>query len=185
MTLRHTAGLISGALLLLASSAWAGSAHFGISADDGGRIRITTEAGQVAEITAEGKLFVQGKAVDVAPKDRALLAKYVETVKALVPRSEEIGAVGGALAGAIVQRVMTDLLNGEDGERIGTDAKSEVAGVMKRVGVVCDRLETIRGYQDRIAADVPAFRPFALLTSKDVAQCRKGLHDALSGLRAP
>jgi len=131
-----------------------------------------------AEISPAGDLLIAGQAVEVTPDQRALLLDYRGHVVDMVETGMAIGVKGADLgmqaAGEALKNVFTG--GAEDFEqRIEAEAALIEAEALK----LCDALPGLLDTQERLAASLPEFRPYATMEAKDVDECRDGVnHEA-------
>ena len=151
----------------------------------GDRVLIHHAGDPDAEISPGGGLRIGGRTVVVAERDRVLLERYDRRVHRIEDRAIDVGIDGAqlgitALAAAVVAVVTGNHQRVEDAVRPDAEALREKA--MR----ICKDVEELRSLQDQIAADVPAFRPYAAIEAHDLAECRAHEHmDATHGSRTP
>lgn len=69
-------------------------------------------------------------------------------------------------------------LFGASDQAIEHSMNERLAGVRAATEQLCDRLPRLMEAQQQLAADLPAFRPYATLTRRDVEGCRKDVADS-------
>jgi hypothetical protein len=128
--------------------------------------------GSNAQITPKGDLLIDGKAVPVTPAQRALVLEYRRGILDIAEAGMNIGVKGADLAGKAVLETFSGLMHGNpdqagkrieaEGRRLETDAKQ-----------ICGRLPALLDSQQRLAASLPAFEPYATMTQDDIEDCMK------------
>jgi|SRR6185312_10708051 len=132
-----------------------------------------------AAITSRGDFLIDGKSVAITPQQRkemlAYRAEYIEIAQQGIAIAHE-----GVDAGrrAMVPMVFAALFGASD-KTIDTSMDKRLAGVRDATAKLCDRLPALRAAQQRLAADLPEFEPYAILTPKKIGECR---NDALKGI---
>lgn len=132
-----------------------------------------------AEITPQGDLLVEGKAVDVTPAQRAMLLQYRREIIDVAGSGMEIGKQGVDIAGKAVGTAITSIFNGKS-DRAENDLKAQGDRIQAAAMKLCDQLQPMLRTQQDLAASLPAFRPYAKLEQSDIDDCRK--HDKGDGI---
>lgn len=136
----------------------------------GDRITLRADGHPNAHIDEAGNLLVDGKKVEVSPGQRALLQDYQREFNAMTAEGIAIGKQGAAMAGKAVSAAIKGAMSG-DGESIEKTMEGEARLLEQEALKLCERLLVIRGVQDQLAADLPAFRPYATIDAADVRDC--------------
>lgn len=129
-----------------------------------------------AEITPEGDLLVDGKAVAIDDAQRQLLLDYRGQVIAVAEAGIAIGGKGVDLAGAALQQAMGAIFSGNTDEfekRIEAEADKIKAEAM----TLCRELPPMLATQQRLAASLPEFAPYATMTQEDIDDCLDDLEE--------
>jgi hypothetical protein len=129
--------------------------------------------GSKAQLTPRGDLIIDGKTVPVTPEQRALLLDYRRQIVAIAESGMAIGVKGADLAGKAVLETFSGLMHGDAdaaGKRIDAEGKRLEAEAKQ----ICTRLPAMLSAQDRLAAALPAFKPYANMTHEDIDDCMKG-----------
>lgn len=162
-------------LLLAAVPTAAGSIH--IDLDDGdGDITFEDEDividvdGNEARVTPDGQLYVKGKRVALATREREDFIRYNATLHWVVDRGAELGVEGAGLAFAALGEVLAGLVTG-DQERTEHRVKERAASLKEGAREICDELFRLERVQNRLALRVPEFRPYAVM-DLDEDDCR-------------
>ena len=125
-----------------------------------------------AEITPQGDLLIEGKAVAVTPKQRALLLTYRQQIIDVAEAGMSMGVQGADLAGKAVSEVLGSVFSGK-GDDFGKRMEAEGRKLEAQGRQLCMQLEPMRATQQRLAATLPVFKPYATMTESDIEDCRK------------
>ncbi len=128
-----------------------------------------------AEITPQGDLLVEGKAVEVTPAQRQQLLAYRGQIIGIAEAGMAIGAKGADIAGEALSGVAGLIFGGKEGEkafeqRIEAKGKKIEAEAMK----LCMQLPALLASQQALAGSLPEFKPYARMTQDDIDDC---VHD--------
>lgn len=124
-----------------------------------------------ADITAAGDLSIAGTNVTVTPAQRDLLKHYYGTALALRDNGIAAGNAGVATAGKALSSVASGLLNGNP-DKIDSEVNASAAKVEAKVALVCNGLADLQSTQNVLAAQLPAFQPYALIKAHEADDCR-------------
>lgn len=149
-----------------------------ISISDGFNIninghRIKREKGLPdAEITPQGDLLIEGKTVAINARQRAELVEYRGHILDIADAGMQIGAKGADLAVKAVSEAIGAIFSGDED---GVEKRMEAEGQkIKAVAMrLCNQLPPLLASQDKLAASLPAFKPYATLTQDDIDDCNK------------
>lgn len=186
----NTSNIVRATFSILAATLLAGCAGFRTADNelDAASRQLTTEnttltanAANVpdAAITPRGDFLIDGKSVAITPQQRkevlAYRAQYIEIAQQGITIGHQ-----GVEAGrrAVVPMVFAALFGASD-DAIEASMDKRLAGVRAATAKLCDRLPALMATQQRLAADLPAFEPYATLTPKKINECRD---DASKGL---
>lgn len=150
------------------------------SAIEKARIKLASEnisissnaTGADAEITPQGDLLIDGKAVQVTPEQRRLLLEYREHLVGVASAGMDVGLKGADLAVDAAGEAIRGIFGGNP-EQIEQRVQERAGGIREAALKICDRLPAMREAQDRLAAALPEFAPFADLDQSDVDECRR------------
>ncbi|MGH8396661.1 MAG: hypothetical protein ACRETA_00240 [Gammaproteobacteria bacterium] len=148
--------------------------HHSIETKDG-QVIITNDEGHQAVITQDGTLAIENKSIAVVPKVKDNLAQYVETTQQMEKEGLTIAKHAGGFAAGIVGDVFSGLFNGKSEKDIEQKANQSAAEFKKTVLPICISAQKLEHLQDAIAADVPAFKQYAVIQDKDVTDCQQRL----------
>ena len=127
-----------------------------------------------AEITPQGDLLIEGKAVDITPAQRQELLAYRGRILGIAEAGMAIGGKGADLAGEALSGVVGAIFGGKDGEKafnehMEAQGKKIEAEAMK----LCAQLPGLLSSQQALAASLPEFKPYARMTQDDIDDCGK------------
>ena len=128
-----------------------------------------------AEITPQGDLLVEGKAVDVTPVQRQQLLAYRGQIIGIAEAGMAIGAKGADIAGEAMNGVVGLIFGGKEAEK-AFEQRMEAQGEKIKVEAVklCAQLPGLLAGQQALAATLPEFKPYARMTQEDIDDCGKG-----------
>lgn len=131
-----------------------------------------------AAITPKGDLVVDGKPVPVTAAQRTLLLAYREQLVGVAEAGMAIGAKGADLAGAAVSEALGSIFGGGDKAQMKQRIETQAQALKNEAKVICTRLPGLLESQQKLAAAVPEFRPYADMTQEDVDDCASDIeHD--------
>ena len=127
-----------------------------------------------AEITPQGDLLIEGKAVSITPAQRQELLTYRARIIGIAEAGMAIGGKGADLAGEALGGVVGVIFGGKEGEkafeqRMEAQGKKMEAEAMK----LCTQLPGLLSSQQALAASLPEFKPYARMTQADIDDCGK------------
>jgi hypothetical protein len=145
--------------------------HFG---KNGKRKSADNESLPSAQITPEGDFLVDGKAVAINAQQRQQLLDY----RGQVIQLAKVGIDGGEKA-AMAALDATDVslfsliiggLSGSLERRVEASVKQHVEPLVRQI---CQRLPQVLESQQKLAASLPQFQPYATLERADVDDCER------------
>ena len=137
-----------------------------------GNIDLSADGTAKAEITPAGDLLIDGKAIPVDAAQRKLLLEYRGHIVGVAEAGIGIGLEGADLAGKAVGEAVKGVLTGNTDE-IEKKIEAEAEGIKRSAVKLCAKLPALLDTQNRLAAALPAFQPFAKMDQKDVDECGK------------
>ena len=141
-----------------------------LTADDAGAPK--------AAITPQGDLLVAGKPVALSTRQRDEVLRYRAQYIEIAQQGIAIGHQGVEVGRHAVAPMIFASLFGASDKAIDTSMDKRLAGVREATAKLCDRMPALMAAQQQLAADLPAFRPYATLTQKKIDDCRQdALHD--------
>ena len=133
-----------------------------------------------ADISAAGDLSIADTNVPVTAAQRDLLRHYYSTALTLRDHGIATGKAGIATAGQALKSVASGLASGNP-DKIDSEVNASAARVEAQVALVCNDLADLRTVQEALAAQLPAFQPYAQIKASEADKCRSGLkadHDS-------
>lgn len=124
-----------------------------------------------ADISAAGDLGIAGKAITVTAAERDLLRHYYATALAIRDHGLATGRAGMATAGKALSSVASGLASGNP-DKIDAEVNASAAKVEASAALVCNDLADIHATQEKLAAELEAFRPYALIKASEADDCR-------------
>lgn len=166
-----TASLISGAIDHALDKANTAIAHHDItiSSDD--------DNAPKAEITPQGDLLIAGKSVSLTADQRKEVLAYRQLVVAVAQQGVNVGKQGAKLGIHAAGAAIAGALSGESDKEIDKRVKAKTAGIRQAAMKICDRMPAMMASQQKLAIDLPAFKPYADMTQDDIDKCRKDAMD--------
>jgi hypothetical protein len=127
-----------------------------------------------AEITPQGDLLIEGKAVAITAAQRADLLAYRGRIIGIAEAGMAIGGKGADLAGEALTGVVGAIFGGKTGQqefeqRMQAQGRKIEAEAMK----LCLQLPGLLSSQQALAAALPEFKPYARMTQADIDDCGK------------
>ena len=151
--------------------------HFGSEDQDRAR-RANLPKG---EITRDGHLLIEGKAVAIDAVQRRQLLDYRAQVIALAKVGIDAGERAAMLAidatDVSLFRLIVGGMSGSLERRVSATVERELQPAVLQI---CHRLPQLRDAQQALAASVAAFRPYATLRDEDVADCERDMRSELA-----
>lgn len=131
-----------------------------------------------AEITPQGDFIVGGKTIAITPAQRSAALAYREKMIAVVSAGFAVGRQGAAIGIEAAGAAIAAAMSGQSDQEIEDRVKARTSGIRTAAAKVCDLLPGMMAEQQKLAAALPAFKPYATMTGKDVSECRDdALHD--------
>jgi hypothetical protein len=172
--LQPFAGSLFAAVLLAAfSTAPAAAVSIHIDTDiDGAEIEIEDDDvlvvvdGAEARISPAGELFVDGRRVRVGERDQRDLVRYNSGMHWVEDHAIDLGLQGAGLAVSALGEAFAAVLTGDE-KRAERRIEARADQLENDARELCDELRRIERIQNRLAANVTHFRPFAILELDD------------------
>lgn len=123
-----------------------------------------------AEITPQGDLLVGGDTIDVTPAQRRDLLQYRAHVLAIAEAGMTLGVKGADIAGQAVGEALRSVFSG-GGKDFEQRIEAEASKLESDALQLCAHMQPLYDTQQRLAASLPAFAPYATLTLEDVHEC--------------
>ncbi|QOY61823.1 hypothetical protein INQ40_07510 [Lysobacter sp. H21R4] len=125
-----------------------------------------------AVITPQGELLIDGRKVATNPAQQALLRDYRRQLEEIAQAGADIGLKGAGVAMTAVGEALKGAFSGASEAEIERSIEAQASGLKEDAGKLCDRLPAFIATQDRLAAALPEFAPYANADADDVADCR-------------
>ena len=101
-----------------------------------------------------------------------MLLTYRQQIIDVAEAGMSMGVQGADLAGKAVSGVLGSVFSGK-GEDFGKRMEAEGRKLEAQGRQLCMKLEPMRATQQRLAAALPEFKPYATMTADDIEDCRK------------
>lgn len=137
-----------------------------------GNITLDSSIGPRAEITPQGDLLIDGKAIALEPAQRALVQEYRGHIQKVAEAGIGIGLEGADLASKAVGEALKGVLTGNT-DQIEQKIEAEAEGIKQSAQKLCQLLPPMLDTQNRLAEALPAFKPYATMTQTDIDDCVK------------
>lgn len=134
-----------------------------------------------ARITPQGDLLIGGKAVALTPTQRGEVLAYRQQLLGVAEAGMAVGKQGAALGVRATSVALAAVFSGKSEQQVRQQVEAQASGIRVAAARICDRLPAVLASQQKLAADVPAFGPYASMTQKDIDDCHR---DALRGASA-
>jgi hypothetical protein len=126
-----------------------------------------------AVITPQGELVIAGKPVPATPEQHTLLVDYRQGIIRIAEAGMDIGASGADLGVHAAKEAIFGALTGQSDKQIEERIKPQTAQIKAAAMKLCQRMPDLLTSQQKLAAAMPEFRPYATMTQKDVDDCGK------------
>lgn len=126
-----------------------------------------------AAITPQGDLVIAGKTVPATPEQHTLLLDYRHQIVGIAEAGMDIGAQGADLGTQAAKEAIWGALTGKDEKDIEARIKPQTERIKAAALKLCERMPAMLDSQQKLSAAMPAFRPYASMTQKDVDDCGK------------
>lgn len=130
-----------------------------------------------AEITRQGDLLIDGKAVAIDAGQRKMLLDYRGHIIGLAEAGMAMGVKGADMAGKAIAETVGGLFAG-NGRRIEQRIEVEAKKMEDEAMQLCAQLPAMLVLQQRLAAALPEFKPYATMTQDDVDDCYHNTDEA-------
>lgn len=126
-----------------------------------------------AQITPQGELLIAGKPVAATPAQHTLLLDYRQQIIGLAEAGMDIGDAGASVGIAAAKQAILGAFDGKSHAQIEASIKPETDRIKAAALALCKRLPGMLAAQQQLGAAMPAFKPYATMTQKDVDDCGK------------
>ncbi|MBD8898412.1 hypothetical protein [Rhodanobacter sp. DHG33] len=128
-----------------------------------------------AVITPQGTLVIAGKPIDATPEQHAMLLEYRQQIIGIADAGMDIGASGADIGVAAAKQAILGAFLGKSDKDIEASIKPQTDQIQAAALRLCKRLPDMLVSQQKLAAAMPAFQPYATMTQKDVDDCGKDM----------
>ncbi|MHB8911575.1 MAG: DUF2884 family protein [Lysobacter sp.] len=135
-----------------------------------------------AEITPQGDLLIQGKPVAANAAQRTMLLEYRSHIIAVAETGMAIGMQGADLAAKAMGEAVKGIFSGKSEQKIKQSVETQAADIKASAAKLCGLLPPMLATQERLAAALPAFKPYATMTQDDIDDCMKDSKDGRKGV---
>lgn len=125
-----------------------------------------------AEITPQGDLLIEGKAVAIDDAQRKLLLDYRGHIIEIAATGMAIGVQGADLGMRAAGEAMKGIFTGNT-EQIKANIKADAERLKAQAQLICQHLQPMLATQERLADTMPEFQPYARLQQKNIDDCTK------------
>ncbi|NOT89932.1 MAG: hypothetical protein HOP03_17400 [Lysobacter sp.] len=123
-----------------------------------------------AEITPAGDFLIDGKPVTLNTEQKALMLEYRGHLAKIADAGIGVGIEGADLAGKAMREAIRGVFTGET-DQIDKKIEAEAEGVRQSAQELCTLLPAMKITQDKLAAMLPEFKPYATMDDGDVKDC--------------
>lgn len=125
-----------------------------------------------AEITPDGQLLIEGKAVATTPEQKARVLAYRGELLGVIGDGMAIGMEGASIGIDAAATALKGVLAGQSGDDIGKQVGHTAREKLKpKVEQLCGRMPGLLVAQKALADALPEFKPYANLDQADVDDC--------------
>lgn len=126
-----------------------------------------------AEITPQGDLLIEGKAVPVDAAQRELLLAHRANIIGIAQAGIAVGMQGADLGIKAATGALKSVFSGNTSE-FEQEMEAEGRRIEEQANrLICTRLPALLASQQALAAALPAFQPYATMNQSDVDECGK------------
>jgi hypothetical protein len=130
-----------------------------------------------AVITPQGTLVIAGKPVEATPQQHAMLLDYRQQIIGIAEAGMDIGAQGADIGVSAAKQALWGAFTGKSDQEIEASIKPQTEQIRAAAMQLCKRLPDMLVSQQKLAAALPAFKPYATMTQQDVDDCGKDMKD--------
>lgn len=130
-----------------------------------------------AELSPQGDLLIDGKAITLTPAQRERLLDFRTRLAGVAEAGAEVGIQGAAVATAAMKETAMAALSGNQAE-VEKRIKAQADTIKVAAQDLCDRLPALLESQRAAAEAVPEFKPYANMDEKDILECNTDVEGA-------
>lgn len=117
-----------------------------------------------AHIGSDGSLAIGNRTVAVTPPQRVLLQQYYQQADATIETGKQLRVAGAKLGKNVIGNLIHSILHG-DSATAEKQMEAQSNGIQAAATGLCTNLKAMNATQKEIAAQIPAFAPYALSDS--------------------
>lgn len=125
-----------------------------------------------AEITPQGDFLIADKAVQLTSAQRTEVLAYRGQLIEIGREGIAIGRQGATLGVNAASEAIAGAFSGQSEQQIRQRVEAKASGIRQAAAKICDQLPPLMASQQKLAAEIPAFKPYATMTQKDISDCR-------------
>lgn len=129
-----------------------------------------------AHVGSDGGLMIGTQAVEINVAGRSALQRYNAESFAIKDHAVALGLAGLHMGVGTATDALLGVLNGK-ADHVEEKVDRRVAELKGQARQLCDRIETVYKSQETAAAEIPMFKPYAILSKKQVQECWDGLDE--------
>ncbi|HET7163379.1 MAG TPA: hypothetical protein VFI32_12005 [Rhodanobacteraceae bacterium] len=137
------------------------------------RVSANDNALPKAEITPQGDFLIADKPVPLTSAQRQEMLAYRQQIVEIARQGVEIGKQGASLGMTAAGAALAAALSGQSEQQIRQHVEAQASGIRKAAAKICDDLPAMMTSQQKLAAEVSAFKPYATMTQQDINDCRR------------
>lgn len=126
-----------------------------------------------AEITPQGNFLVAGKPVTLNATQRNEMLAYRAQLLEIARQGIAIGKQGAKLGVNAASEAIAGVFSGESEQQVRQRVEAQATGIREAAAKLCDRMPALMASQQKLAAALPAFKPYATLTPTKIDECHK------------
>jgi hypothetical protein len=130
-----------------------------------------------AEISPQGDFLVAGKPVPLTSQQRAMVLAYRQQLVEVARQGITVGKQGATLGMHAASEALAEALSGKSEQQIRQQVKTQASGIRQAAAKICGELPALMESQKKLADALPAFKPYATMTQKDIDDCRMNAFD--------
>lgn len=141
----------------------------------GSGISITTdghpdEGRPKGEITPQGDLLIDGRKIPANASQHAMLLQYRKQVEGIASAGMDIGVQGAELGVKAAGEAIRGIFSGNT-EDVDKHVNAEAEKIKASARKLCNQLPAMRDTQQKLAAAMPEFKPYATMEQSDIKDC--------------
>jgi hypothetical protein len=115
--------------------------------------------------------------VAATPAQQTLLLDYRKQIVGIAETGIDIGNQGAVLGINAAREALWGAFSGKNEKDIEAAIKPQTDKIQAAAAKLCLRLPDLLSAQQKLAAAMPAFRPYATMQQKDIDDCGKDMAD--------